>query len=301
MEVHLVKFTVAIPTHNNTIDDLKKSVYSAADVGFDDYEVIISDTSDNEDNYNFVVGLIKEQAWDNVFVFHNDSTWSMWDNHNYLIDRARGDYIFFLHADDVVLKNALTDLDNLLKVFNYPNRMIVAGNSVYKSFKNDIERLQYPVGKLICGSDLVEIFTYGGLTPSGTLFSSDIKNIGGFIADSMILPYTDCWAELNCALNGFRMVITNDIYFIRESNGTKLKYGSDETMRNEYQKLSRFFDYSKSMIIINAALKTNSWLILKYFTFDDRFKKLIYKQSIRRFILHPYKNRRMRRLFYWHA
>lgn len=294
-----MRYSIAIPTHNNSIDDLEKCLLSAITVGFEDYEVIISDTSDTEDNYNYIKQIITSKKLVNVKISHNDSNWTMWDNHNYLLDKAAGDYIFFLHSDDVILSNALNDIDAILQGYNYPQRIIIAGTSIFKSYKTTLDEFCLPSDNFICGSQLVELFTRGGLTPSGTLFSRDIKDIGGFIANAMILPYSDCWTEINCALNGFRLIFSNNIFFIRDSNGTKMKYGSDESIKEVYKRMKPFFNDSLSMVVINAALKTNSWVVLKHFIFDDKYKKYIMNKAWLKLLVHPYKNRRIRRLFYW--
>lgn len=295
------KFTIAIPTHNNLLEDLINCLKSASDVEFDDYEVIISDTSDTDDNYNYLIKYIKENSLDNVTIQKNNSKWSMWDNHNYLAQNAKGDYIFFLHSDDTILPNALNGIDAILKGYRYPTRIIVAGCSIFKSYKTTLNELGLETNRIISGAELVELFTRGGLTPSGTLFSRDLNDIGGFIGDSMVLPYSDCWTELNCALHGFRLYISDDIFFIRDSNGTKMKYGSDEGVKDVYERIKIYFPEPLAMIVINSALKINSWVVLKHFTFDSKYKRYIMKSARLRLLFHPIKNRRIRRLFYWHG
>lgn len=294
-----MRYSIAIPTHNNCFDDIKRCILSAMEVGFDDYEVVVSDTSDTEANFEYIKELIVSEKLTNVTIFHNDSKWTMWDNHNYLLERVNGDYILFLHSDDVILKNALSEIDLILKSHNYPSRIMIAGTSIFKSYKTTLDEFNLPTDEYICGSQLIELFARGGLTPSGTLFSKDIKDIGGFIVNSMILPYSDCWTEINCALNGFRLIFSNNIFFIRDSNGTKMKYGSDESIKQVYERMKPYFDESLSMVIINAAFKSNSWVVLKHFTFEEKYKKIIMKRALVKLILHPYKNRRIRRLFYW--
>ena len=294
-----MKYTIAIPTHNNSREELEKCLLSAIEVGFDDYEIIVSDTSDLMDNYEFLNEFNKLKMLTNVKIFHNDPNWTMWDNHNFLLRQAEGEYIFYLHSDDVILKNALYEINQVLQLRNFPTRIMMAGTSIFKSYKTELDEFNLPFDKYICGDQLVELFTRGGLTPSGTLFSKDLLDIGGFIGNSMVIPYSDCWTEINCALNGFRLLVCNNIFFIRDSNGTKLKYGGDDRIREVYERIRPYFNESLSMVIINAALKTNSWIVLKHFTFNRDYKKYIMRKARIKFLFHPYKNRRIRRLFYW--
>lgn len=280
-------YTIAIPTHNN-IKTIKKCIHSAIELEFDDYEIIVSDTSNNEDTWNWLQGMNVP----NLRIYRNDYDWSMWNNHNFLLDKADGKYVLFLHSDDALLKDALKVIDKHMAKLNYPDRIIMSGTSIYKNFKNIIYGLNFACEEYICGSDALEIFIGGGLTPCGTIFSKDILEIGGFIGDSMIIPYSDTWTEQYCALNGFRLYVINDIYFIRSQNGTKLVEGDKKQVSRVYDSLKKYFNDNLSIIIINMAIAKNSFYVLQHFICDDRYKMYIFKELLKKSYRHPIKNRR---------
>ena len=285
-------YTIAIPTHNN-IETIKKCIKSAIELEFDDYEIIVSDTSENEDTWNL---LIKMDI-PNLRYYRNNHKWSMWKNHNFLLENANGKYVLFLHSDDVLLKDSLKVIDKHMSRLNYPDRIIMTGTSIYKNFKNHIYSLGFSCEEYICGSDALELFIGGGLTPCGTVFSKDILEIGGFIGDSMVIPYSDTWTDQNCALKGFRFYVINDIYFLRSQNSTKFVEGDKRQVSQVYNSLKKYFDDNLSIIIINMAIAKNSFYVLRHFICDERYKMYILKELLRILYRHPLKNRRFIKTF----
>ena len=286
-------FTVAIPTHNNQ-DTIMRSVQSALALKHDGYEIVVSDTSTNDATARLLEGL----ACDKLRVFRNDPAWSMWENHNFLLNEARGKYILFLHSDDLLFDDALQALSARLQKLGWPDRIFLSGESIYSSFKPHLERLGLAAESVIAGGDAVKLFSVGAVTPSGTLFSRDVKDIGGFIGNAMVLPYSDGWTELNCVLHGFRYYYVQDILYLRKANSTKLVEGTRDQVRAVYAELQKYFDDSCCEIIVQNALRQRSVHVLRHFLCDPRYEKRIRKTSLLRFLKHPFLSRQMLKLVF---
>lgn len=280
-----MKYSIVIPVHDN-VNTIYKCLQSAIEQDFDDFEIIISDTSKNDQVYD----IIKPSFCNRIRYYRNDFNWTMWDNHNFLIEQSKGDYIFFLHSDDYLLSGAIKKADIVLKRLNYPNRIFLSGTSIYKDFKNVISFLGLEADGLICGEDAINLFSYRSLTPSGTIFSSDIKEIGGFIYDGMIFPYSDCWTELKLCLNGYRFYLINDILFIRNSNGTNFKYGNRAEIKDVYYHLTNEFSKEQIEILKNSILNNFSLEKIKFFMQDPCYRRDIRFYILKRLLKHPFKN-----------
>ena len=289
-----VLFTIAIPTHNN-FNTIKNCVQSAINQETQSaYEIVVSDTSSDDNTEAFFSSLESKK----IRYFRNECSWTMWDNHNFLLKEARGRYIVFIHADDVLLSDALDVFDRYTSSLGYPNRIIMSGESIYHSFRVNLRSLGLREECIIAGGDAISLFSFAGLTPSGTLFSKDICETGGFIANSLILPYSDLWAELYCSIKGYRYLFFPNIVFLRSSNGTTLIEGTKEDVKLVYDRLMKIFDRSECDIIIESALRQRSVYVLRHFLCDKQYSKRIKKRIVLKVIKHPIKSRHLVRLLF---
>jgi glycosyltransferase involved in cell wall biosynthesis len=103
------RFSIVIPTRNSH-NVLKYTVMTCLRQEFDDYEVVISDNSNND----FTESMIKEFNNPKIKYFRPENELSMTDNFNFAISRAEGEYILVLGSDDGLLLHALNTLDQIL-------------------------------------------------------------------------------------------------------------------------------------------------------------------------------------------
>lgn len=89
------KISIVIPTYNN-FESFKRTFDSVLSQFYQDYEILITDDSTQDDIYNFItsVNLIK------VKYFRNSPALGVPENWNEGIRRASGEYIKILHHDD---------------------------------------------------------------------------------------------------------------------------------------------------------------------------------------------------------
>ena len=108
--------TIAIPTFKR-MDLLKKAIDSALTQQnyYEDYEVIIVDNEDIFDSETDTEKLVKSYKSDKLRYFKNKKNIGMFGNWNRCFELARGEYVALLHDDDVLEKNYLSSVFEVLK------------------------------------------------------------------------------------------------------------------------------------------------------------------------------------------
>lgn len=100
--------SICVPTYNR-LDMLKTalgSLYKHLPEGRP-WEVVVSDNASTDGSAEW----IEEQSFANLTLLRQPATVSMYANHNECINTATGEWILFLHSDDVVTYNPYDDLD----------------------------------------------------------------------------------------------------------------------------------------------------------------------------------------------
>ena len=95
-----MKITVAIPTYNN-LKDLKRALESVFMQDFEDYEIVITDDSKNNETEDYIKSLNNPK----IRYFHNIPSLGPSKNWNYMIEQSKGEYIKILFDDDWFLTN----------------------------------------------------------------------------------------------------------------------------------------------------------------------------------------------------
>lgn len=105
-----MKVTVAIPTYNN-LKDLKRALDSVFMQDFEDYEIVITDDSKNNETEDYIKALDNPK----IRYFHNIPSLGPSKNWNYMINLSKGEYIKILFDDDWFLtKDALRKMVELM-------------------------------------------------------------------------------------------------------------------------------------------------------------------------------------------
>lgn len=109
------KVSVIVTNFNNE-NYLENSIKSLLDQTYKNIEIIvINDNSDDKKTLN----IIKKFRKSNLHFVSNNINYGHYACANYGIDIASGDYITFLGADDILLKNHIDTLYTLLNKKNY--------------------------------------------------------------------------------------------------------------------------------------------------------------------------------------
>lgn len=281
-----MRYTIAIPTHND-FDTIERCIDSVLNVDYDDFEIVISDTSTNEETWQYLKTRVENI--DNVRIFRNDENWDMWTNHNFCMEKASGEYILFIHTDDILLEDSLSIINNHLYKLSYPKNIVMWGRSLYKDYKTTLHSNRLSLEKIICGNEALSLFLSGGLTPSGTLVSKTFIEVGGYLPDNLIPPHSDCISMLNCAFNGFKFFMYNDIIFVRDVNGGIFKKIKKEEAITMCKFLKDYFTHEQIEVLISCSFQYEIFGIINFLCVDKQINKNINKRIIRRLIRKPYR------------
>lgn len=211
-------FTIAIPTYNNA-KTVSKAIESAINQDYkDEYEVLIVNNA-STDNTAEVLSQYKENTI--VRVETNAKTVDLFENHNVCFEKAKGDYVLFIHSDDELYPFALTVLEERIRQRHYPPRYILWGHSMLYDFQEYIRIGNQQVNTVFSGANAIASFLVGGLTPSGTCYSKkSILEIGGFPSMKSRATPNDWFILIWAAFNCFEFEMMDRMIYKRFLSGT---------------------------------------------------------------------------------
>lgn len=128
-----MKFSIIVPTYNRE-EYIIKCIDSILDQTYDNFEAIIIDdgSTDNTDN------LVKKYHDKRIKYFKNTNH-GIGYSRNFGLNKAKGDYIFFLDSDDYLeenmLENTLKEIKNHdILIFNYKEIFEIDNHILLNSF-----------------------------------------------------------------------------------------------------------------------------------------------------------------------
>ena len=101
------KISIIVPYYNESYEQMKKCLLSVVDQTYSNIELIIVDDGSDNNNLN---KLISELKLDNAIVIKNKINQGVSTVRNKGLDRATGDYVFFLDSDDYIESNTIEEL-----------------------------------------------------------------------------------------------------------------------------------------------------------------------------------------------
>ncbi|PZO39234.1 MAG: hypothetical protein DCF19_14810 [Pseudanabaena frigida] len=102
--------SVGIPTYKRS-KLFREALYSVIEQTLQPVEIIIGDDSPDDITENLVLD-IKKECKIPIFYFRHSPSLGQSENVNFLYETAKGDKIVLLHDDDLLLPNALEDLNS---------------------------------------------------------------------------------------------------------------------------------------------------------------------------------------------
>ncbi|MBR6853254.1 MAG: glycosyltransferase family 2 protein [Prevotella sp.] len=110
----MITFSIIIPTYNQ-LPLLKRALESVLHQQGADYEVIVTDDSDNDEICTYIEALDKQT----IKYFHHNSTGRAADNWNFGLSKAEGKFVIVMHHDEAMssrnhlnmMAQALADAD----------------------------------------------------------------------------------------------------------------------------------------------------------------------------------------------
>lgn len=281
--------TIAIPAYNNE-KTIQKTIDSCLSQQTNiKYEVLIVDDA-SEDN---TLKIISQYDDERIRIVTLDNRVPIMENHNNCFKNARGEYVLFCHADDLLEEHAIETIANKLKQRNYPKKYILWGHSMFRDPYVILKKAGFSINEMIVGEYAPMLFLYGAVTPTGTCYSSkSIKKLGGFLQANHRLAPSDITSHIYFAIHGFRFEMMDEMIFIR-------KYASTATETDEAIILDSLDDAFQQLLEvtneedINMLLKMSTKRQFKpyriYYALaqNSKFKKCIKSIVFRELLTYP--------------
>lgn len=207
--------TIAVPTYNNESTIARTIESCLAQTDLTDVEILVVNNA-STDKTNEILQSFGKQ----IRVITNSETVSLFENHNVALRYAESKYTLFCHSDDVLTDDAILILKTKLAQRGYPRRYICWGHSMFRDYYTSLRNANFSTGQVFGGILAVNPFLNGGLTPSGTCYSSEFILCGGFLPTQHKLAPSDSTSMVNAALKGFRFEMMQDIIFYRTNAST---------------------------------------------------------------------------------
>ena len=105
------RFSIVIPTYNTAEKYLQPLIYSLVNQTYDNWEVIITDGSPDEESAQLIEQYCKQ---DERIKYHHNNTKGISANTNHGLKFVKGKYIVFVDHDDILDLHALNELATVI-------------------------------------------------------------------------------------------------------------------------------------------------------------------------------------------
>ena len=290
--------TAILTTHNRS-ELLKRSLRSALEQSFLDFEIIVVDDASTDDTYSVLCREFGMELEKGIVTYHkNDERRERGYSRNIGLGLAKGKYIAFLDDDDMWLPEHLKVLVQYLE--DNSGVACVFSNSIlsYPDGKERIQRLRLKTGS---GKYYRDLSVCGQMdSPPLSLFKRDVySRIGGFRD-----PPLEDWEYFSRLAMNFEVAYINEVTcIVNIPVQSHLKYPpleyalkeeeillriTDNLQMHDYPLSKRmlggmyfklaydiFPDKHKSQSYLLNALKYNNMLVFHGFTWRSFFRKII--------------------------
>jgi GT2 family glycosyltransferase len=181
------KISICIPTYNR-LYFLSKAVESCLNQSFQDFEIVISDNSDDDESMEYIAQL-KESR---IRYFKNENNLGFTGNFNMVITKARGKYIKVLMDDDLMDQAALSDMVKVLDDFPTVGVVMSPMNVINQKGEKDYYRA-YLIKKVHC---LYRYQKFSGLIPRARILLDFLTKKYPCCVPSALLYRRECFETL---------------------------------------------------------------------------------------------------------
>ncbi len=223
--------TIAIPTFNN-VATISKAINSCiTQLEANQVELLVVNNNSSDGTAEI---LKKYETSGQIRVIKNEFTVNLFENHNVCFRNALGRYVLFCHSDDALDPRAIEIIKRQLAFRNYPDKYVLWGHSLFRDFSQSIINANFRVGELFSGVVAVKPFLFGGLTPSGTCYSRNFIDYGGFLPAKLKITPSDASSMILLAIKSFRFEMMEEIVFSRTSASTLKGVFSEKNILDSY-------------------------------------------------------------------
>jgi len=196
IDTNIPKVSVCIPAFN-AADYLRQAVESVLGQDYQDYEIVIVDNC-STDHTGSLVSELQQLSNGRIRFYQNDRNIGLVGNLNRCLEYAKGSYIKFLCADDLLLPGCLDQMAAGLDL-HQSVKLVGSGRLVIDMYGNKLVTKRYVSGdSIVRGKQVITRCLFGGNyigEPTAVMFrKSDLK--GCFREDMPQLSDMDMWFQL---------------------------------------------------------------------------------------------------------
>ncbi|MHB1938631.1 MAG: glycosyltransferase family 2 protein [Acidobacteriaceae bacterium] len=190
------KVSVCVPVYNAE-EYIRQALESVLVQTFQDYEIVIVDNCSTDATVSVIKDATKRAAG-NVRFYRNDRNIGLVANMNKCLEYARGDYVKFLCADDLLLPGCIEAMASVLDHQQSATLVGCTRTTIDENGRN-LGSKRYPAhGTAIDGHEVITRCLFGGNfigEPSAVMFRRR-QAIGGFDEGMPQLSDLDMWFRL---------------------------------------------------------------------------------------------------------
>lgn len=213
--MHNPKISVLIPAYNYA-HYLPEAIDSVLAQTYRDFELIIVDNCSTDNTEEIVKEYMQND--NRVKFVRNNENIGMYRNYNQALLLAKGDYIKFLNADDLLYPNALASFLNVFEQF--PNVKLATSHKQHIGLKEFIG-YQTSIGELNGDFVINTILKNGNWIgePTTVMFRRDLT-IGLFEPSLLYFADVDMWLRILSSGNLFVIDDVLSVFRIHADQGT---------------------------------------------------------------------------------
>lgn len=227
-------FSILITSYNQE-KTIRDTITSCLNQTFDDYEIVISDDG-SKDNSE---AIIKSFDNPNIRYFKQEKNLKEYANRNFLVENAKGKYVTFIDAEDIIYPHALETYAYYLNIFRDIGMII--------TFKWD-DRIIYPLRLTPRDLYRFEFFDqsfFGGNFTNLVFKRESVIKAGLFRTD---IKSGDTYMQLKLALTEPGLIISNGLAWWRRSSGQVTEKLIPDYSEKDYSHLANTINYQVEML-----------------------------------------------------
>lgn len=217
-----ITVSICIPTYNTPLKTFEKCLYSILAQDFENFEVIISDDSSNENIKNFISKILDVR----IKYYHNEPSFGVPKNWNEAIKKAQGQFVKVMHHDDMFFeKSALSKMVMMMQNTGCNIGFTRSVDIYFSPYRYTIRRTKKYINKIKEDCCCLFLRTYFS-TPSCCIF----KNNQNIFFDENTKWYVDVDLYVSEILkNNSQFAYCNDelVAIIGDENNVSSCYESD--------------------------------------------------------------------------
>jgi glycosyltransferase involved in cell wall biosynthesis len=219
-----------LTTSYNQSKTIRQTIDSCLNQTFDDYEILISDDGSTDESFE----IIKSISSPKIRYFRQDKNLKEYPNRNFLVENARGKYVIFIDAEDIIYPHALASFSYYLSIYPDIGMIVMRQWSRFMIYpvkfnSRDLYRFEFLFHEFSGGNFTNIVFNRCAIKRAG-LFPTHIKS-------------GDTYMQLKIASTEEAILISDGFTWWRKSLGNVTEKLSPEYSFKDYCHLANTNNY----------------------------------------------------------